>query len=502
MAKPIYLTKSLYTQYLRCPISMWLKKHAKEELPEAGDYDLFIMGQGIGFEEEVRKTYDNAVLIQSYGQEAADETVQAVKSDADVIFQATVIADGYQVMADAFVRNSNGTWSIHEVKASTMNVNKKGIESVKSDHIPDIAFQKMVFEKAGYEIESVSLVYLDREFVKKGEIDPKKLIVTTDVTEQVAAVAMETEEQAKKAKRILSLPERPDRKECPCTVSPCGSSSLNSCPCPQYCYPDLPALSVFDIPHVTLSKAQKLYESGVRTFSQCDSGDFTERQALYIELEKSGKPHVETKALTEILEKLEYPLLFLDYETFSPAIPLFDGYTPWQQMVFQYSLHVQRSPDAELEHFEFLWDELSDPAPELAKSLEKNLGTKGTVVVWNKSFECGRNTEIGELQPKYRAYFESVNNRVFDLRDIVHNHLYMHPAFEGSESIKKVLPVLCPELSYDNLEVQDGTTALLLWNKMVHGEVDKEKTREGLLRYCERDTLAMVKLYEGFLECV
>lgn len=481
---------------------MWLKKHAKDELPKPGEYDMFIMGQGIAFEEVARKTYPSGVLVETYGEQAVKDTEDAIQQGAGVIFQATVIADGYQVMADVVIKNDNGTWSIHEIKASTKNVSTNGTETVKPVHIPDIAFQKMVFEKAGYDIESVSLVYLNRNFVRKGEVDQKKLIETTDVTELVEAVALETEAQAKKAKKALNLPEGPSSKDYPCNVSPCSSSTVNTCPCPQYCYPDLPKLSVFNIPNITFKKAKRLYEAGIKALAQCDSSDFTDRQALCIEVIHSGTPHIERKVLKETLDSFEYPLYFLDYETFSPAIPLFDGYSPWQQMVFQYSLHVLRSPGAELEHFEFLWDECSDPAPELAKSLQKNLGTSGTILVWNKSFECGRNTELGEMQPSYSAYLERVNKRVFDLMDIVHKHWYLHPDFEGSESIKKVLPVLCPELSYDNLEVQDGTSATLLWNKMMHGEVDAKKTREGLLRYCERDTMAMVRLYEEFGEVV
>jgi len=495
---PILLTKSLYTQYLKCPTSMWLKKHAKEELPEPGEHDLFIMGQGNKFEEVVRKTYKDAIHIETYGEEAVEETKNAVESGATAIFQATVSADGYLVMADVLVRGKKDKWEIHEVKASTREDTTKGEKRAKKKHFPDVAFQKMVFVKAGFDIESVSLVYLNKDYVKLGEVDPEAIKEVFDVTELVEDIALETEEQAKKAKRILNLEERPEITECPCQVSPRSSSAQDRCPCPQYCYSDLPEFSVFDIPDLTSKRAIKLYNSGIHSLSQCESASFSDRQGVCIEVQKSGKPHIEKELLKSTLEELQYPLLFLDYETFSQAIPLFDDYKPWQHVVFQYSLHVLESPDAELQHYEFLWEDLSDPAPELAKALEQQAGYEGTVIVWNKTFECSKNKEMGELVSKYHDFFESLNSRIFDLMSVVHDHLYLHPDFKCRESIKNVLPALCPELSYDNLDVQGGTEALLLWNKMVHGEVDKEATREGLLRYCERDTLAMVKLYEVF----
>jgi CRISPR/Cas system-associated exonuclease Cas4 (RecB family) len=492
----INLTKSLYIQYLKCPTAMWLKKHAKEDLPKHSEYDKFIMNQGNEFEEIVRTTYEDGILVETYGEKAAEDTKVAIEKGANAIFQATVIADGYQVMADVLIREKNESWSIHEVKASTRKKDKDGI---KSEHIPDIAFQKMVFEKAGYNIGSLSLVYINKDYIKNGEIDPKAITEVIEVDEQVANIKLETEEQAKKAKRILNIDTRPDIKECPCQVSPCGSSSYNMCQCPQYCYPDLPECSVFDIPNIGMKKAKNCLRSGITAVHQCDSSDFTDRQAFFIEMEKSKKPHIDKEALKSTLGELQYPLLYLDYETCSLAVPIFDNYKPWQQIVFQYSLHVQKTADTKLQHFEFLWNNQSDPVPELAKTLEEQAGYDGTVIVWNKSFECKRNDEMGVLVPKYHDFFKSLNSRIFDLRDIVHNHFYAHPEFKGSESIKKVLPVLCPELAYQNLEVQGGSTATLLWDKMINGEADEKKTTEDLLRYCERDTYAMVKLYEAFL---
>jgi hypothetical protein len=179
---------------------------------------------------------------------------------------------------------------------------------------------------------------------------------------------------------------------------------------------------------------------------------------------------------------------------------MFDGCWPYQQVPFQYSLHVQKTPEGELEHFEFLArDNKKNPIPDLLKQMSSEINPGGSVIVWYKPFETSRNKEMGKSFEEYNDFLLSVNDRVYDLMDIFSKQYHVHPSFLGKTSIKYVLPVLIPELSYKELDIQNGGVAALRWYQMATGTVehdDQEKIYSDLLKYCELDTLAMYKIFE------
>jgi len=207
-----------------------------------------------------------------------------------------------------------------------------------------------------------------------------------------------------------------------------------------------------------------------------------------------GDLYIDKLGIKERFEELRHPIFFLDYETFNPAIPLFDGYKPFDHITFQYSVHVKRDEGNELEHYEYIHLDKTDPIPTLLESLKKVLGEKGSIVVWNKSFEGSRNTRMGEIYLKYEEFCENMNDRMFDLMEIFRDQLYIDPKIKGSYSIKQVLPLLVPELKYEDLNIKEGASAMINWHEMVYGTGDEVK--DSLLRYCELDTLAMVRILE------
>ncbi|MFC1622454.1 DUF2779 domain-containing protein, partial [Patescibacteria group bacterium] len=215
--------------------------------------------------------------------------------------------------------------------------------------------------------------------------------------------------------------------------------------------------------------------------------------------EKHDEVHIEEENIKEELEQLEYPLNFLDYETFAPFVPLFDGYRPHQKMVFQYSLHIQEKPDGKFKHYSYLAKDWEDPSKKLVKDLKEKIKDKGSVIAWYMSFEKGRNSEMGERYPEYMSFFEDINNRMFDLMNVFKKGYYVHKDFHGSASLKRVLPVIVPELSYGDLEIHEGMEASNKWRDMVDPKTNKKESEQiynNLLKYCELDTLAMVKILE------
>jgi hypothetical protein len=186
----------------------------------------------------------------------------------------------------------------------------------------------------------------------------------------------------------------------------------------------------------------------------------------------------------------------MDFETLYPALPRFAGMRPYGHIPFQWSVHLQKSPDTQLEHFEFLATEHIDSRRQFIESLCRVLKGKGHIVVYNQGFESNRLSELASWLPEYAGQISQIQNRLWDLLSIVRRNVY-HPGFRGSYSIKNVLPALIPEMKYDGMEVADGGAAGRTWDRLVRGDVgngEKERIRKALLAYCAQDTLAMVRV--------
>ncbi|MEA2056240.1 MAG: DUF2779 domain-containing protein, partial [Patescibacteria group bacterium] len=294
----------------------------------------------------------------------------------------------------------------------------------------------------------------------------------------------------------------------------------SECPCLSLCHPNLPGYPIYDLPRARRSKFNKLKAQGIASLEQIPS-DFrlSKMQCKLVQSLQSKQAIIDHQAIAQELSQLEYPLYFLDYETFNPAVPMFDGYKPYQQISFQYSLHVLDKAttqldgiprDEEFKHFEFLFTKQEEPSEEFAQSLLDKIKDQGSVIVWNKSFECGRNLELAELQPQFAQGLKGINDRVFDLMEIFSKGLYVDCRFHGSASIKKVLPVLVPGLSYKGMEIGEGATAMIKWFELVYGDGQGNLLDDGeqgqiaknLLKYCELDTWAMVRIWERLREII
>jgi predicted RecB family nuclease len=198
------------------------------------------------------------------------------------------------------------------------------------------------------------------------------------------------------------------------------------------------------------------------------------------------------------LRKLKYPLYFADFETVNPALPRFSGMRPYDQIPFQWSVHVQRQPGATAQHLEFLATDQSDPRRTFVSALCDSLGERGSIVVYHQQFESQRLSDLASWLPEFSSRIAKIQRRLWDLLPIIRNHVY-HPAFGGSYSLKSVLPALVPEMKYEGMEVGDGQAAGLVWESLICGdcgEAERQRKRKALLDYCGQDTLGMVRLVE------
>jgi len=276
----------------------------------------------------------------------------------------------------------------------------------------------------------------------------------------------------------------------------------------SYSHPEIPDYSVHDIVRIGQSKKKLEYFMDEQIYVIDDVPDDYKlggAQELQVRAHKKQQLIISRDAIEEILGAYVFPLYFLDYETYAPAIPAFDRYSPYQRIPFQFSLHVLRDKDDKPEHVEFLRLDRSDPTAEVAELLEWHIDPKGTVVVWYAPFERGVNEEIGQRLPGSARQMQRINGQVQDLRDVFAKQHYVHPDFRGSTSIKAVMPVLVPELSYENLEIKEGATASEQWWKMTAQDTparERERIADALRLYCGLDSYAMYAIWRKLHEVV
>jgi hypothetical protein len=408
-----------------------------------------------------------------------------------VEFERVFQSDTLYAKADAVITDlETGEISIYEIKSSA---------SVKPEHIEDLAFQKTAAEAAGARVSAVYLIIVNNSYVRNGGIDAEQLCALHDVTLQVLDRQPDTLGLIQAAFDYLAAPA-PEAA----ITGYCGAKL--DCTFIRHHFPELPDYTVFEIGSLKKDKRDALLDAGIIDIRQVPN-DFalSAKQRRQVTTVRLGEPLIDAEAITTALAAICYPLHFLDYESFSYAVPPYSGIRPYQQMVFQYSLHTLAGPDAEVEHKYFLSDGTGDPPLELARSLRDACSAGiGKVVVWSQGFEKMVNRQIGEMYPEFAAFFAEVNEKTFDLRKIFSDQHYLHPEFRGSTSIKKVIPVLAPHISYDDLVVGDGVTASITWFHMATGrmeEAERRQTYDDLCKYCHMDTWAMVEIF-NFLKAL
>ena len=447
------LSKSDYLDYLRHPAQLWLKKHDKDKLPPIDEATQAMFDAGHAFER-----YGEALFVggATLGFDSYDEyrtlterTQQALASGAKTIFQPRFVWGEYNCLPDILDVVNDTEINLYEIKSST---------GVKQDHLYDLDFQRAVIEGNGLRVRKIYVIHINNQYVRRGDINAYELTKVTDVTLDVNNLAEFTKEHMPKALEVMHSTTMPD--------------------------PDPENLGVIG--------SKKDWQAVYNTLMDTPQPDYS-----------GVKPVIQQDEIAKFIGKLKFPLYFLDYETMAPAVPYFDGHRPYQQIPFQYSLHILDTPNAELRHKEYLHRDNSDPSLSVAQHLVEDIGTSGSIITWNMSFEMRCNTLLGKLHPEYANAMKAINARVTDLMIPFKpsNDWYNDPRFEGSASIKKVLPIVVPSLSYKELGIQNGGVAQILWTQAVlDGTRDnKEQILDDLIKYCGLDTLAMVEIYKVLL---
>lgn len=461
------ITKTDFIHYLNCAKSLWLLKRDPDHYPN-GDFSVFLQKltrEGYEVERYVRQHFEN----------------EGRSADFQAIFETE---GGLFARADALERTADGRTVLYEVKSST---------SVKTDaahnHLKDACFQKICAERAGQPIDQIYLVHLNGDYERNGEVDPAELLIFADVTDDVRALERETTAEIDAALELLGEIEL-DRDGCSCL----HKSRANHCDTFSIFNPDVPSPSIYSLPRLSAKKRADFIANGIFDLGKVPAGcPLSANQEVVLMAAQSGEPQIDLAEIRRFFAELRFPLYFFDFETYASAVPFVDRASPHKHFPVQYSLHVLGA-DGSLAHKEFLEREARLP-DRLIDRMEADIGPEGSIVSWHASFEKTQNREMAKWFPNKAEFLHGLNDRMVDLEDVFKT-AYVDARFDGSTSIKKVLPVICPDLGYGDLDVQDGSSAMEAWERMVKAEPDEADGIAGpLLNYCERDTYAMVAIY-------
>ena len=487
----IFLSKSSYCKGVQCEKILWLTKYNPVLLPE-NDESVFETGRKVG--ELAKGLFGEYVDIPSDENISSrlEKTEKSLQDKPNIITEASFSYNNNFCSVDILKNDVDGV-EIYEVKSST---------KIKDIYLDDAAYQYFVLSNLGLNVKKVCIVYINNEYIRGEELDITQLFNIEDIT----GIAKEKQDEIRaNIDFINSFMENHDKENEPDKQIGLHCFDPYSCDFWQYCTKDLPKPNVFDISGMFKSKKFEKYYEGKISFEDLKNEKINPKYLEQIDFELNNRePKIEKEAIEDILDSLEYPLYFIDYETCQYAIPEYNGTKAYQQIPFQYSLHIIKEEGAPLEHKEFLAEAEDDNLiRNFAESMINDMCEDGSVIVYNKAFEATRNKEIGEMYPDLKVEMDRINANMVDLMIPFKNRNYYTKEMKGSYSIKYVLPALYPddpELDYGNLSlVHKGDEAsnafLSLKDKSPE---EQEKIREALLKYCKLDTYAMVKIWENF----
>ena len=485
----INLSKSKFLAGLQCFKRLYLLYYQPELIEEPDELLQSIFDQGKEVGLLAHKVFPSGVTVTEdhlHHQEAVTRTKTLIANkNVPAIFEAAFTAEDILIRVDILERLSRNRWRLIEVKSTT---------EVKDYHLPDVAIQKYMLEQSGLSVQEACLMHLNRDYVYDGrtyKLD--ELFTIEDLTEDIRSLEKDLPRQIAEQWKILALKKPPNIERGKQCTEPfeCEFCSL--------CHEDLPDDWVGYLPRINQDKLDELSSMGIESIRDIpDHFPLSDIQLRVCDCVKLNKPYYDSD-LKLSLSALTYPLYFMDFETIYPALPRYAGMRPFDHIPFQWSVHVQKTPKSQTEHHEFLHDGAGDPREAFINSLLPVIERdKNAPVIVYGTFESTRLDDLSRWFPRYAKRIGQIKDRLWDLLSVIRSNVY-HPQFQGSFSIKNVLPVLVPELSYEQLAIADGSQAGLAYEKLVHGGLalkEKEKVRANLLEYCRLDTMAMVKLVE------
>lgn len=510
-----FFSKSKYLSGLQCHKLLWFYYNAKDQIPEFDAQTQTIFDQGHLVGELAKKLFPGGIEVargvNDFGkilEFSKDVAFSAGKqqgrhpersetrflgrtkskgalSQRKPLFEAAFKSGNAYARADILNPVGKNDWEIIEVKSST---------GVKDVNLHDLALQRYAYDGAELSITKCFILHINNEYVRKGEVDPNRLFTKTDVTNEVRDLLKTVPSNLRTIIDVIRRTRHPDIE-----IGPHCSDPYD-CPLQELCWKFLPEHNPLTLYYYKKEKAFELIHDGYLDIRKLPASvSLSDKQNIQVKAFRSGKTHIDKEGIRDFLEQLEYPLYYLDFEIFGTAIPLFDDVRPYEQIPFQFSLHIVEAEGRKPSHESFLADGMIDPQPEILKRLKKLLGQKGSIVAYNASFEKDKLSKACHVFTEYAKWYQSIEPRFVDLLAPFKSFYYYHPDQCGSASIKAVLPALTGK-GYEGLEIAEGGTASLEYLRVTFGDVkerERQKVRRQLEKYCTLDTEGMILIVDA-----
>lgn len=487
------LTKSCYVTGTRCSKALFLQKKSPKLIKIESLQDRKVKREGAEVGAFARLQFPGGVLIDTLDtDQALDETKRVIGRGALSLFEAAFMAQGVLIRADILTRTSiDSAWQLYEVKATTY---RSVDASSKSEYSRDLALQAWVLQECGIELAGIFLMHLNHE-CSFPEMD--NLFKVIDYNQEIGPLLENISIDIQSLQKVLLSDQHPKvgiGQHC---------EKPRECQFNNICWKDIPAYSVFNIPRA-LNKWKLLEENRFSAAQLVDADFNSEKQKRALRCYQTNQPFYDLQVAHALLETWTYPISYFDLEAISYPIPRYNKSRPYQDLPFQFSCHIQRFSEAELEHREFLFDQDADPRQAFIDEMLKTLPTEGSIVVYHQTYEISKLKELAKDFPQHAASINLLLPRIVDLKKVIEESVY-HPEFQGSYSIKKVAPVLLGQsVSYERLAVGDGMEAVCRYQELIelsHNDQRRDDIHKHLLEYCKQDTYLMVLLHKWCCNC-
>lgn len=483
---PKLLTKSKFLNGLQCSKLLWTRCNLPQDIPEPSSQlqSIFDAGHRVG--RLAAKLFPGGTSVQEgdFVKNLEETRKLLISKDPKPIYEAGIQSGRLYSRADILSPSASkpGAWDVIEVKCST---------KLKDVYLEDIAFQRYCYEQAGILIDRCYLMHVNNTYVRQGEIDPEEFFTLLDVTEEIAPFYNKLPTTVDGFLKIIDFSAQPNitiREHC---------GKPYECQMKPICWAFLPENNVTQLSRGA-SKRFDLLEQGVTLLKDIPANfKLSDNQRVQRDCAISGREHIDKLEIERFIKGLKYPLYFMDFETIFEVIPRFNGIKPYQQVPFQFSVHIQKFPGAATEHIPYLHKSGDDPRLAFIRSLNNCIGSDGTILVYSQNMEEGRIKELAEAFPEFEASCQSMRLRMVDLLAPFRLFHYYHPNQKGSASLKKVLPAIVGQ-GYEGLTIAEGLLASteyarVTYSKNVASE-DRTRVYNDLETYCALDTKAMVDI--------
>ena len=476
------LTRRIIREASSCPRLGWFRARdrGKGDREKGAGHEIRDR-YGLQVESHALAEFPAGRLIEGKSSDHARRlTRRAIRDGEQVIFKGVFSHNRVVIRADVMERQDDGSWRLWEVKAST-NAER---------FFEDMAVQVYVLRGLGLQVDP-GVVVLDRDATIDSPSFFRRYRCRAEVDALLPRIRARIRE-LKSACRAGARPEMPVMRKC------------GRCRYRDECWPDLPERPVFDLYQGSggWHTVDELIRRGVLDLDKLPSNtDLNPMQKRQMKAIRTGRAVVRGNPSGILARKIEYPLFFLDLEAIAPPIPDYRHQKPYDILPFQWSCHVRRKPDSEVEHHEFLWADGGDPRRHVMESLLFLLGRRGSIVAYS-NYEWRVINRMAEIFPDLSRPLKSLEKRIVDLLGII-VRCYYHPEFGGSFSIKNVHPAMSRGEGYEGMEISDGLEAVLAYLKLEDDDLsplERRSIRNDLLAYCRQDTQAMVDIYNVLTE--